>query len=375
MTSTPSNFGRPERALGSRSNSNNRSSNRSAWYAGVAAAAALLLLSGCQRQQEPPFSFEEQPAVVTQDASDTVASVNGRRITAEMVRERIRRGGLQHNWTQRSPEQKRELLEEMIRTEVLAAAAERAGFDQDPRVLDEYKQILGHHYWRAQLKQFGEGFVISPEQVRAFYDAHPERFAQPRRTRGAVIWISAPRPSEREDEGEMARLRDRAQRALEEARALPATERFLGEVARRYSSDKSSGRRGGDIGWIVEEGRSFRWEPAVVEALFELDEPGDLSSIVEGEFGLYIVKLVDRDGGGLREFSEVARSIYGQLLKEREDAVKAKLFEVIRGEMQIEIDYDALEAAGAQIALAGSSLRPPPLPGEPERTPEMGEKR
>lgn len=84
-----------------------------------------------------------------------------------------------------------------------------------------------------------------------------------------------------------------------EARALIESlrERVLAgedfaELARQYSDDQASGQRGGDLGYFGES----RMVPPFSEAAFALENVGDLSDVVETDFGYHLILLT-----GVRE--------------------------------------------------------------------------
>ncbi len=62
------------------------------------------------------------------------------------------------------------------------------------------------------------------------------------------------------------------------------------ELARSYSDDPSSARRGGDMGWVPRG----RLVPEVEELAFNL-EPGTISEPVRTGFGYHIVKVIEHD--------------------------------------------------------------------------------
>ncbi len=67
------------------------------------------------------------------------------------------------------------------------------------------------------------------------------------------------------------------------------------EMARRHSDDAGSARNGGDLG----EARRGVFVRNFEEAAFTL-QPGEISPIVETEFGFHIIKLVDKKGELIR---------------------------------------------------------------------------
>ena len=89
-----------------------------------------------------------------------------------------------------SKERRRELLEEMIDVELLAAEARRLGIDKEPETEDAVRGILRD----ALLAQAREGRARArgdhrASEVRAYYDAHLDKFSEPERRRVAAIVI------------------------------------------------------------------------------------------------------------------------------------------------------------------------------------------
>lgn len=65
----------------------------------------------------------------------------------------------------------------------------------------------------------------------------------------------------------------------------------FGELARKYSDDFGSARLGGDLGWA----KRGKFVPEFEAAAYRL-EPGEISDIVETEFGYHIIQLLERRG-------------------------------------------------------------------------------
>jgi len=63
------------------------------------------------------------------------------------------------------------------------------------------------------------------------------------------------------------------------------------QLAKQYSDDLSSASRGGDLGWV----KRGTFVPEFEAAAFNL-QPGELSPVVETEFGYHIIQLLQRRG-------------------------------------------------------------------------------
>ncbi len=89
--------------------------------------------------------------------------------------------------------------------------------------------------------------------------------------------------------GETARM-EAMEKAIQVRKKLLDGEDFA-ELAKEYSDDPGSGQRGGDLGFMSRD--DFVRDYA--EAAFQL-EAGELSDIVESEFGFHVIQMIERRG-------------------------------------------------------------------------------
>ena len=78
----------------------------------------------------------------------------------------------------------------------------------------------------------------------------------------------------------------------------------FGDMAREFSDDTATGADGGDLGFITRGQMVEEFE----EAAFSL-EVGEVSGIVETQFGYHILKVFDREEGRMQEYDEVKESL------------------------------------------------------------------
>jgi parvulin-like peptidyl-prolyl isomerase len=81
---------------------------------------------------------------------------------------------------------------------------------------------------------------------------------------------------------------DQAQRLVTELRDDPDS---FADVARNESEDVASAQKGGEVGWIIH----YQYDQAREQAIFDLQEPGDISDPVVSNNALFIFKLLDTD--------------------------------------------------------------------------------
>jgi peptidyl-prolyl cis-trans isomerase D len=117
------------------------------------------------------------------------------------------------------------------------------------------------------------------------------------------------------DEAAKAAVRARAQAILARARG---GEDFAA-LARATSEDEASARRGGEMGFIP-RGRSP--SPQLEAALFSV-QPGQVSDLVETQFGFHIIKVESRREGNVPE-AEAKREIAERLYRDAMGSEAAK---------------------------------------------------
>ncbi|MDQ7054942.1 MAG: peptidylprolyl isomerase [candidate division KSB1 bacterium] len=124
---------------------------------------------------------------------------------------------------------------------------------------------------------------ISRREVIEFYNTMKDSLPElPTRVHISHILISV-QPSAEAKQRALKKIKE-AQKKLQEGVAFD-------EVARQYSDDPGSASRGGDLGF-TQRGDFVR---PFEEVAFNL-EPGDISDIVETQFGYHIIQLLDRRG-------------------------------------------------------------------------------
>lgn len=318
-----------------------------------AAGLGVLLTLGVQRAHLPP----PEPAPAPATGAEVLATVDGRPITvADYLAELQRRGG---SVAYPAPEHQRALLDEMVGEVVMSAAARRAGYDRDPDVLQRFERLLAETYRRERVDPELAAVQVDDAEVRAFYDQHLARFTDPEAAQVAMIVFAVAADADAADRQAAAERAARVRAAAEQQ--APAAD--FGPLAADYSDDQSSRYRGGDVGWVVRGDAHTRWEPAVLDAMFALGEPGALSPVISGEHGLYLIRLLARRPAAPRPLAQVAPGIAQRLLAERRAARAQALQDEAAAGVAIVVDEARLADIGRQLpAVAEQPLEPPPLP-------------
>ncbi len=151
----------------------------------------------------------------------------------------------------------------------------------------------------------GKGVTVSEADARKYYDANAARYTTPEERRASHILVKADKDV---PAAERAKAKAKAQALLEQARKDPAA---FAELARKNSDDTGSAANGGDLDFF---GRGAMVKP-FEDAVFGL-QPGQLSGVVESDFGYHIIKLTGVRGGERKPFDQVKGEIESELRKE-----------------------------------------------------------
>jgi peptidyl-prolyl cis-trans isomerase C len=210
----------------------------------------------------------------------------------------------------------------------LAAAAVAEGLDKDPAVQAALVQARDRVLSDAKLAKVDEAHRPTLAQIesyaRSVYLANPEKFQSPEQIRARHLLIGKNTP-------------DAKAKAEELLKQLQGGADFA-TLAKEKSEDTGSGARGGDLG-VFARGRMV---PQFEEAAFALQKQGELSGLVETQFGYHIIQLTERRPAGKRSFDEVKEG----LMRETETALinDARIKEQERVLQNAQFDDAAIEA-------------------------------
>ena len=194
----------------------------------------------------------------------------------------------------------------------VAEKARDAGLDKDPAVQARIRQLedgfLADLYMQKLEKDLGNPDLL--QRAREIYTADKEKYRTDEEAHIQQILV-----------GMTCRTRDAAlelaRRAAEEVRS---GKDFL-EVAARYSDAGDKAPKGGD----VPSGPLKKLVEPVREAVEKM-KPGEVSEPVESQFGIHVVKLIDRKPGVQKPFEAVRGEI---IATERESMRRKRMDEVV----------------------------------------------
>lgn len=144
--------------------------------------------------------------------------------------------------------------------------------------------------------------TVSEAEIKTWYEGHKDKYQQAEERRASHILITA------KTDGEKVAAKAKAEEVLKEVRKAPA--RFA-ELARQYSQDPGSARNGGDLGYF---GRGMMVK-AFEDTVFKQKE-GEVSDVLESEFGFHIIKLTGVKAAKVRSLEETRAEIESELKRQ-----------------------------------------------------------
>lgn len=258
--------------------------------------------------------------VAVTTAAGLVARVGTRSITDEQVREEIARlrqsDELGDALKTLTAEGRRQIVDGMIRRELLTQAASRDGFAERPDVKEAIArataQILADAYTRDALARAD----VSESALRAYYEAHAPDFRLPGRVRARHI-VTADRT------------------AADAVRAALQHGADFAQLARERSLDPYTRETGGELGWIA---RGVMVKP-FEDALFALGA-GDVSAPVASGRGFHVIQVEDVEQPAPRSFDSARAAIVDAVRR----AHLASVQERLAAEFPVAMYPDALKA-------------------------------
>lgn len=134
--------------------------------------------------------------------------------------------------------------------------------------------------------------TVTEDESRKFYDQNPDKFNRAESVRASHILLGVDAKASAED-------KKKAREKVEKLRKDLAGGADFAALAKENSTCPSS-QQGGDLGFF---GKG-QMVPAFEQAAFAL-KPGEVSDIVETQFGYHIIKLMDKKAAETVAFKEV----------------------------------------------------------------------
>jgi parvulin-like peptidyl-prolyl isomerase len=261
-----------------------------------------------------------------EDKGKAVATIGSKKITLKMVETRIMDAPPAYQGYLSTQAGRKQFLDLLVREQVVIEGAKKSGVNK----LDEYKKMVAD-YKKEQDKKFKEyqdsllmelyvrqlhdkELGATDQDIEKYYDEHKDEFLHPVEVTAKHILVPT--------------------RALaENALARVQSGEDFSKVAKEVSTDPISASRGGEIGPF----RRGDLVPEFEKAVFPL-KVGEMSGIVETQFGFHIIKKVSQKSLAPRPLTETRPELKKYLEKMKFDA----WLEKSKASLNVKVDYSML---------------------------------
>lgn len=204
---------------------------------------------------------------------------------------------------------------------------------------------------------------IAEPELKAYYEQNVVRLSGVEERKASHILLTAAKTA---PAAEREQARARAQELLKAARAAPAG---FAELARKNSQDPGSATQGGDLGFFQRGAMVKPFEDAVF-----VMKKGDISEVVESDYGFHVIMLTDVKLPVQRSLDELRPSLLADLKTQQAQRKYAEVAEIftntvyeqadslkpVAERLQLEVrtvpDLQRVPAPGAKGPLANEKL-------------------
>jgi peptidyl-prolyl cis-trans isomerase C len=254
---------------------------------------------------------------------EVLAEVGGTTITHEDVTDELMKMPGYNRAKYEGKAGERRLLDRLVEQEVLYLAADDAGYREKPDVKEQIDFVTKRAMIQAFYRDEIEGQVqVTDEDIREYYEEHPEQFHQEETVRARHIMVSS------------------RQKAEELRRRLLDGEVFV-DLARAESEDAATAQAGGLLGYITWDGRvkTVGNDPDFVETVMNL-KAGQVSDIIETDKGYHLVKVEEHIEEGTKPLEEVSENIRQRLIPQMTRERFEETVQSLREEYNVSINEE-----------------------------------
>jgi PPIC-type PPIASE domain len=287
---------------------------------------------GCGEDAPTRRSVFIRPAKVSEQ--QIVARINGAPILRSDLKLQMRRG-----------QGRRAALDALIKLELLAQEAQRRGFDRDPRVLREQERAMTNLLVRRGFRSHFTKAQVPKELIEAAYKLNRTRYVHEELVRVSHIIALA---NDRQDAEHHRKARSLAQKAHSSATSRPMSAKAFREIGALVKKDGATVEVRAE-GPFITPRPPARLAPRFINAAFELHKPGQISPVLQTNYGYHVIYLEARIPPRNDPLGRV------------EDEIRAKVFEQARKQAferwaeQLEQTHKAKLLEGAAATPGGSS--------------------
>jgi hypothetical protein len=343
---------------------------------GILAGIVLSSAPACSKKKDAPAPAAsasapaEKKKLSPELANKTLAKVGERVITLGEFEATLERMDPFERMRYQSQDRRKRLLDEMIEVELLSQEARRRGLDKAPETQERLRQILRDQMLDDLRKSAPAPNDITEPELKAYYEAHKQDFAEPERRRVAGIVLES---------------QSLAKTVL--AQAKTATPEQWGQLVEQRSTQRAvrampvaPTELAGDLGIVGPPGHPRGANPrvpdAVRDAVFKIGKVGETyPEVVAADGKFYVIRLMSTSPARERKYEDSERAIRTAVVQAKIRDKERALEDELKKKFPVTVDDAALAKMpmpppSATASPAGKGdLRMMPAPGAATRMP------
>ncbi len=306
------------------------------------------LTAAAWAQSEQPAAPKADTAAAADHAKAILAQMGDRIVTVGQLEAEFSRIPPQFVSHFNDPQRKKDYVQSIVDRMVFAEEAKAQGMMDREDVKEKINSYAERILYTEFLKTATEGLEVTNAEAIAFYEANKNEFVTPERIRARHILVKS--------EEEAAVVKAELDKGAD-----------WGELAKKYSVDKSNAERGGDLGFFS-RGRMVK---EFEDAAFTMN-PGEVKGPVKTQFGFHIIKLEEKQAAQTQDFAQAEKAVTSKLMTQKREARLKELRDTLGAKYSVTVNWDKVNdiKVGSGAAAPGRpGARPTPVPiGQRPRT-------
>jgi peptidyl-prolyl cis-trans isomerase SurA len=188
-------------------------------------------------------------------------------------------------------------------------------------------------------KEVGSRINIGNEEVKKYYDEHPQEFTRPEQVELSEIFLSTEGKSPEEIEAVQKKAEDLHNRVVKGDE--------FSEIAKRYSEGSTAKDQSGDLGTY----QRGQLSPQLEAVVFKM-EKGQITDVTQTKTGFEILKVDNHYQSGLQPLDKVETEIMNRLYMQKMQPTMREYLAQLRQESYVMVKPGYVDSA----AVAGASV-------------------
>jgi peptidyl-prolyl cis-trans isomerase SurA len=196
-------------------------------------------------------------------------------------------------------------------------------------------------------REVGSHINIGNDEVKKYYDAHPQEFTRPEQVVLSEIFLSTEGKSPEEIESVQKKAEDLRNRVMKGDE--------FSEIAKRYSEGSTAKDRGGELGTFPKGELDQKLE----EVVFKMDK-GQITDVIQTKTGFEILKVENHFQAGLQPMDKVENEIMNRLYMQKMEPQMRDYLGQLREESYVMVKPGYTDSAAVAGASVITEVQPTP---------------